>query len=45
MVIQYLDVPVSLSDDNNEELWLLEMIDEIRVQRVEVVLNAGTLHD
>lgn len=42
---RYLDIPVSLCNDHSEKLWFLEMINEIRVERMEVVFNASTLHD
>ena len=41
----YPDVAVGLSHDHLVELWLAEVVDEGSVQRVEVVLDTGALHD
>ena len=44
LIKQYLDVPEGLLDNHGRELKNVEHVDETGVERVEVGLNAGTLH-
>lgn len=41
----YLDVSVSLIENHFNKLWVFQCVQEVRIQAVEVGLNADTLHD
>ena len=43
--VSNLDVPVRLIQNHLHKLWVLQCIQKVRIQAVEIWLNADTLHD